>query len=332
MGAEEEFAAYDFENDTEWKQYWGRIEIPSGADEQSVKRKYQRKWFKSTKNADLEVTRSTPSTSSSSSQKTSSSSSSTYTNNNAYTSSTSSSSARPTPSGNSTPMSYREASRHIGSLQPIIFMLNVSVILFAIFYIVPVIGESRYNYYYSFYAAMMSYAISLFAQFGRPRFEKDWWTRAMMNANTQYILLAATFTQGAPFLMALMPLCVAAFFNSVGFCSHVLQLIRPDMYQKLAPQFAKINSYQPAALKWNASMETLLFVYLVLQLFSPTRNMLQLVLYAQLSRLRYHTDAYAHQAWAEFAQKLDMVFYHRLCPSVVGTLWTKTKNYCSRLQ
>lgn len=80
-----------------------------------------------------------------------------------------------------------------------------------------------------------------------------------------------------------------------------------------------------------AFMEIIIGVMLIVELLTPARNILLLFAWWQFLRTRYILSSYTKSAFVQITYKLDEWFLRSSwCPSIVGTVYTKIKSFCSR--
>ena len=80
-----------------------------------------------------------------------------------------------------------------------------------------------------------------------------------------------------------------------------------------------------------SNAEVLIFFALILELFTSRRNILLLILYGQLLRVRYIVNADSKLAWNIVASRTDSVFLHANSPSVVKIAYNKVKSFAAGL-
>jgi hypothetical protein len=80
-----------------------------------------------------------------------------------------------------------------------------------------------------------------------------------------------------------------------------------------------------------SNAEVLIFFALILELFTSRRNILLLILYGQLLRVRYIVNADSKTAWNTVTLRADSVFLHAYSPSLVKIAYNKAKSLAAGL-
>jgi hypothetical protein len=80
-----------------------------------------------------------------------------------------------------------------------------------------------------------------------------------------------------------------------------------------------------------SNAEVLIFFALILELFTSRRNILLLILYGQLLRVRYIVNADSRTAWNSVASRADGVFLHANSPSLVKAAYQRVKTFAGGL-
>ncbi|PPR97400.1 hypothetical protein GOBAR_AA23264 [Gossypium barbadense] len=302
-------AAYDYENDPRWADYWSNILIPPHMASRSdvvdhFKRKfYQRYIFPDLlitndlwdvfheKDPDLVVEAMSSSAQTGSAKPTSSSASSLVANGEARAHSAGSTARTSGPSaGSGSNTTSLHWDRHT-----IQFSVNAWVFIVAVLAIFPLVPKSLSNraYRLSFIGTACSSVYSLYALYGRPRA----WTLQ----DVQYDELIWTFTA-----VALIPILCRSVERIAKFLRH--NFSRSTLYKYLEDPCVWVESNTTTLSILSSHAEIGLGWLLLVSLFSWQRNIVQTFMYWQLLKLMYHSPVSAgyHQSvWAKIGRTIN---------------------------
>ena len=80
-----------------------------------------------------------------------------------------------------------------------------------------------------------------------------------------------------------------------------------------------------------SNAEVAIFFALILELFTSRRNILLLILYGQLLRVRYIVNPDSRAAWDAVGARTDTLFLHPRCPTLIKSAYSKIKGIISGL-
>ncbi|KAG1368053.1 transmembrane protein 33 [Cocos nucifera] len=306
-------AAYDYESDPRWAEYWSNILIPPHmASRSDVVDRFKRKFYQRFIDPNF-VVESMPSTSASSQSARPSvrSSSSSATEN-----------ARPHSPGSGNTTSAPPG-RNENSLQldrrSIHFSVNAWVLVVAVLGIIPIVPRHLSNkaYRLSLLGTTCSSFYSLYILYRKPRA----WNLPAIQAWFQTVIATKDFirliycllflTSQLHFNFALIPvLCWAL--------EHVAKFLRRNfagssLYRKYLEEpclWVETNATTLGILSSNA--EILLGFLLIISLFSWQRNVIQTFMYSQLLKLMYHapvTAGYHQSVWSGIGRSVNPYIY-----------------------
>ncbi|OMP10323.1 hypothetical protein COLO4_04619 [Corchorus olitorius] len=303
-------AAYDYENDPRWADYWSNVLIPPHmASRSDVVDHFKRKFYQRYIDPDLVVepmSTSTPSQSAKSSA--SSSTSSSAANDQARPrnagSTTRSSGTSPTAGSNPTSMRWDR--------NTVLFSVNAWVFIVAVLAIFPLVPQSLSNraYRLSFMGTACSSAYSLYALYGRPRA----WTLQAVQLYFQsiistkdflYLIYCLTFvTSHLCLKFALIPIVCRALEHVAKFLRRNFN--RSTLYRKyLEDPCVWVESNTTTLSILSSHVEIGVGFLLIVSLFSWQRNIIQTFMYWQLLKLMYHapvTAGYHQSVWAKIGR------------------------------
>uniref|UniRef100_A0A2P2LDV8 Transmembrane protein 33 homolog isoform X2 n=1 Tax=Rhizophora mucronata TaxID=61149 RepID=A0A2P2LDV8_RHIMU len=285
-------AAYDYENDARWAEYWSNILIPPHlASRSDVVDHFKRKFYQRYIDPDL-VVEAMSSTGSSQSTKPSASSSASPTSSSDQprqrnTGSTNRTSGTSAASG-SNPTSIR------WDRQTIQFSINAWVFVVAVLAIIPLVPRNLSNraYRLSFMGTACSSLYSLYTLYGRPR---AWNLQAVQvyfqsiiaTKDFIYFIYCLTFvTSHLCFKFALIPILCRAVEHIAKYLRH--NFTQSTLYRKyLEDPCVWVESNTTTLSILSSHAEIGLGFLLIISLFSWQRNMIQTLMYWQVKFFEY---------------------------------------------
>ncbi|KAI8018086.1 hypothetical protein LOK49_LG04G03321 [Camellia lanceoleosa] len=311
-------AAYDYDNDSRWPEYWSNILIPPHmASRSDVIDHYKRKFYQRYIDPDLVVAAMASSSSSQSARPTPTPSSSSTPNeqvrsrNSGSTTRTSSTTAAPTPT------SLR------WDRQTIQFSINAWVFIVAVLAIIPLVPRNLSNraYRLSFMGTACSSLFSLYSLYGKPRAwnlqaVQVWFQSVIAAKDFVYFIYCLTFVTSNLYLkFALIPILCRALEYVAKFLRR--NFTRSSLYRKyLEEACVWVESNTTTLSILSSQAEIGLGFLLILSLFSWQRNIIQTFMYWQLLKLMYHapvTAGYHQSVWAKIGRTVNPLV-HRYAP------------------
>jgi len=135
-----------------------------------------------------------------------------------------------------------------------------------------------------------------------------------------YTTLLFSASPGILMLVPIMPLMLANAATNVKRLSASLPfaavVVRP---------LEKLIAMEPRIKAIAAQSELVVFVSMVLALFTPHRNFLTLILLGQLLRVRFLVAPDSQTAWSNLAARADALFLNPRSPGVVQSAYTRVK-------
>ncbi|KAB2015719.1 hypothetical protein ES319_D08G045700v1 [Gossypium barbadense] len=312
-------AAYDYENDPRWADYWSNVLIPPHmASRSDVVDHFKRKFYQRYIDPDLVVeamSSSTPSASSS----TSSSSANESTRARNAGSTTRSSRASAAATSNTTSMRWDR--------QTIQFSVNAWVFIVAVLAIFPLVTRtlSIRAYRLSFMGTACSALYSLYALYGIPR---AWNLQAIQvyfqsiitTKDFIYFIYSLTFvTSHLCLKFALIPILCRALEHVAKFLRRNFN--RSTLYRKYLENpclWVESNTITLSILSSHAEIGV--GFLLIISLFSWQRNIIQTFMYWQLLKLMYRapvTAGYHQSVWAKIGRMVNP-FVQQYAPFLNG--------------
>ncbi|KAL0424555.1 UNVERIFIED_CONTAM: hypothetical protein Sradi_0990300 [Sesamum radiatum] len=309
-------AAYDYDNDPRWADYWSNVLIPPHmASRSDVVKHFKQKFYQRYIDPDL-IVEPMSSTSSSQSARTSvpppqSSSSSATSNSNTHQGSSGSSrrtsGSSTTPPPNSTPLRWDQ--------QTIQFSVNAWVFVVSVLAIFPVVPQNLANraYRLSFLGTACSSLYSLYSVYGKPRAWnlqafQVWFQSVVVAKDFVCSIYCLTFVSSHLCLkFALIPIMCRALEHVAKFLRR--NFSRSTLYRKyLEEACVWVESNTTTLSILSSQAEIGLGFLLIISLFSSQRNIIQTFMYWQLLKLMYNapaTASYHQSAWARIGQTVN---------------------------
>ncbi|XP_024978421.1 uncharacterized protein LOC112515738 [Cynara cardunculus var. scolymus] len=308
-------AAYDYDNDSRWADYWSNVLIPPHmASRSDVITHFKHKFYQRYIDPDLVVEpMTTNSTSQSARSSTSSSSSGSEHRPPRNSGSTTRAAGASTPS--STPLRWDR--------QTIQFSVNAWVFVVAVLAMFPLIPNNLSNraYRLSFMGTACSSLYSLYSLYGKPRAwnlqEVQVWLQSVIaTKDFIYFIYCLTFvTSNLRLTFALLPIVYRSLEHSAKFTRR--NFSRSSFYRKYLDEpcvWVESNATMLSILSSQAEIG--IGFLLIISLLSSQRNIIQTFMYWQLLKLMYHAPVSAgyHQSvWSKIGRTVTPLI-HRYAP------------------
>ncbi|KAL4581893.1 hypothetical protein LXL04_006427 [Taraxacum kok-saghyz] len=304
-------AAYDYDNDSRWADYWSNVLIPPHMASRSdvvnhFKRKFYQRYIDPSFVVEPMTTNGTtsqpPRSSSSTSSTTTSSSSSSAPRNSGSTTRTTG-----TPPPSSTPLRWDR--------QTIQFSVNAWVLVVAVLAMLPLIPKtlSSRAYRLSFMGTACSSLYSLYSLYGKPRAwnlqEVQVWLQSIIaTKDFIFFIYCLTFvTSNLRLTFALLPIACRALEHSAKFTRR--NFSRSSFYRKYFEEACVwVESNTPTLNILSSQAEIGLGFLLIISLLSWQRNIIQTFMYWQLLKLMYHapvTAGYHQSVWSKIGRTVN---------------------------
>lgn len=306
-------AAYDYEIDSRWTEYWSNVLIPPHmASRSDVVDHYKRKFYQRYIDPNFVVQ---PMSSSISSQA--------YRASERFSSVPATENERPHNSGSTSVPQGRTSTSLQMDKRTVDFAFNSWVFAMSIIGVLPLVPESLADkaYWLSLLGAAFSSLFSLYTRFGIPRT----WNQSVIHAWLQSVILTREFinlpysimlvTSSMPFKFALIPvICWSV--------QHLAKFLRKNfahstLYRKYLDDsclWLDVNTTTISILSSNAEV-ALGFLFMI-SLFSQRRSIIHTFMYWQLLKFMYHvpaTSSYHQSVWSKIDRTINP-FINRYAP------------------
>jgi hypothetical protein len=227
------------------------------------------------------------------------------------------------------------------------FML-INVLLFLVSLIVPIWnGFNRGCYIRAALSQVLLCLLALCHTHGFPKFKTEYLQALVLDPSTIKLFLATILMFSKPYILAVGSPFLSEFsFLLPSFVSYLQQhlplmegQLRPYLL-RFAPQFANqdlaalmsptiVNQISFQLVRMAASAEVMQGLYLLLELITPSRNPMFVMIWWQFLQMRYMTDSSGHTKYAFgiLDQRITSILTHKFCPQILNTGYTLLKQY-----
>lgn len=221
------------------------------------------------------------------------------------------------------------------------FVMRMYILMNVVMYVLPG-GASSFRR--AILGCMVLFGLSLINAHGTPQMNMQYAGRLVQDPYSQYMFLAFIFLAQRPYFFALIPLCLAELVHAAWYLTCVLSVAAPPV---LAIFAGLLDRIMPAALgeagwstfssdrrwglinlrvpSWAAQVEVMLGVMLIVELVTPNRNLLLLVIFWQFLRLRYMASEHTKIAFRSLDMRLSYWFFHANAPPFLGNVYSKLR-------
>lgn len=228
------------------------------------------------------------------------------------------------------------------------FGLRAMLLLLFVMYWLPLGGNSGVAFSNFFLLSLVNYASYLAFTHGTPKLNAAYGQRLVLDPATQSLFYSLVFWVAAhpPHGLALLPVFL---IEMVHFCSYlwtllgllglssspVVNMVADRAVVPLAaavisePTFPAMTAQAKNAALYRrmptvaANIEVALGLALIVEVLTPARNVLLLVLYWQVLRVRYMISPPLQDAFRRLHMTLLSVTSHPRCPAIVARAYTK---------
>lgn len=238
-----------------------------------------------------------------------------------------------------------------------LFLPRIFLFLNAFLYLFPFLLPSGWglaSYRRALYTTALMHLYSIYFTHGMPKFKIEYLAQVMQDSHAPPLFLSLLLLsfKGKAYIFGLAPLLLTEGMQLLWLFTEVLTLAQPILGKSLSarnirlaslythnPQYGAIS---PGPERWQAlfatttshaiTLEIGMGLFLILELFTPWRNMFGLFLFWQYLQMRYMLDNNG-EVKSKF-KKLDELFLnltsHPKCPGVVGQAYSMLREYMGR--
>ncbi|KAH7883887.1 hypothetical protein F5I97DRAFT_1896518 [Phlebopus sp. FC_14] len=201
---------------------------------------------------------------------------------------------------------------------------------------------SAWWYRASFLGALVSYAIVCHKSLGTPQLNIASLTKAFLDENVQYFLLAFFWWTSKPVTIALLPYFIFSLFHTLTFTRttvmpHFLPpgppatAGGPPQQHPLSKQLQVwIKANYDTAMRIVAFTELAIFARVLLGALLLRNSLLAPIVYAHFLRLRYFQSGFTRAAVASVDVRITALVNRADVPPVVRQVWGKVKELTAR--
>ncbi|GMF11822.1 unnamed protein product [Phytophthora lilii] len=226
------------------------------------------------------------------------------------------------------------------------FVLRSLMLLCFVNFWVPVLLSSYAAYANFFKLSLVNHASYLAFTHGVPKWSAAYAQRLLLDPAAQAFFFCLVFWVSAPHGMAMMPVFLLEMVHYFAYLQSLLQvlglanasvvtlvtskalvpltalIISDPSFPALATRakWAKLYTRMPQVA---ANIDVAIGVALILEVLTPSRNFLLLVLYWQVLRVRYMISPQLQEAFRSLHATILTLVNHPRCPAVIGTVYGK---------
>ncbi|KAK1941177.1 Stress-induced-phosphoprotein 1 [Phytophthora citrophthora] len=234
------------------------------------------------------------------------------------------------------------------------FVLRTLMLLCFVNFWIPVLISSYTAYANFFKLALVNHASYLAFTHGAPKWSAAYAQRLLLDPAAQIFFFCLVFWVSAPHGMALMPIFLLEMVHYFSYMQSLLQMIgladsslvtlvsskalvpltaliiSDPSFPALATRakWAKLYTRMPQVA---ANLDVAIGVALILEMLTPARNFLLLVLYWQVLRVRYMISPQLQEAFRSLHATILTLVNHPRCPAVVGSVYGKIHAFAVKM-
>lgn len=231
-----------------------------------------------------------------------------------------------------------------------IFMLINAMLVFLKVLNIPLIMElSLYSYFRVGAAASLSYVIMIYRAYGMPKFSQEYAQKLLMEPKFMYFFLACLVmgTSHRSYSLAIQPLVLMEGIDFMKQFCYLLPSIGNLISTTINTIVGKFQSGSSWIVmsptdKWNrltvilsqlsAKCEVYQGIYLIVEIFTPRRNLLLIALWWQYLQIRYISDTrgYLKAAMHEVDSRILTLVNHQYCPNLIKTAYMSVRAFLAK--
>ncbi|KAG1712984.1 hypothetical protein DVH05_000714 [Phytophthora capsici] len=234
------------------------------------------------------------------------------------------------------------------------FALRSLMLLCFVNFWIPVLISSYAAYANFFKLALVNHASYLAFTHGAPKWNAAYAQRLLLDPAAQIFFFCLVFWVSAPHGMALMPVFLLEMVHYFSYMQSLLQMIglaespvvalvsskalvpltaliiSDPSFPALATRakWAKLYTRMPQVA---ANLDVAIGVALILEMLTPARNFLLLILYWQVLRVRYMISPQLQEAFRSLHTTILTLVNHPRCPAVVGSVYGKIHAFAVKM-
>lgn len=257
--------------------------------------------------------------------------------------------ARPAASGSSAPAKTLKslvARDKAAMFQSFQFLLRCVMLTLFVSYWLPVLVPAYVAYATFFKLALFNYASYLLFTHGRPQWQAAYAQRLMLDPTIQALFFSLIFWVSPPYSLALVPIALIETVHWFAYLNSLLQVLglsnnavvtlvttkalHPVVATVISdPTWPSLSSQSKWAKLYHripqvaANIEVGIGIALIMELLTPARNFLLVVLYWQLLRVRYMISPQLQESFRLLNASILSLVHHPRCPAIVRTGYSK---------
>mmetsp|Transcript_33651 Transcript_33651/g.44395 ORF Transcript_33651/g.44395 Transcript_33651/m.44395 type:complete len:408 (-) Transcript_33651:194-1417(-) len=236
-------------------------------------------------------------------------------------------------------------------------LLRMAMVILVLLYLLPFLGRafSFKAYRYFLYLSIFNFLTQIYWTHGFPKFQAQWLAMLMKDPNAHRLFLSFLLMVGRPNIIGIVPILLGEMLLMGWELASILPACAPGIGEALTPSVDKLmttfchaptwpglNLHQrwaiaePRVTQLTALTEVVYGLVLILELLTPKRSFLSLILYWQFLQMRVMVEkadkannaqapAPLQAAFGVVDMKITNLTSHRMCPAMIGTIYTKVK-------
>ncbi|ETK83281.1 hypothetical protein F441_11733 [Phytophthora nicotianae CJ01A1] len=234
------------------------------------------------------------------------------------------------------------------------FILRSLMLLCFVNFWIPMLLPSYAAYSNFFKLALVNHASYLAFTHGVPKWNAAYAQRLLLDPAAQVFFFCLVFWVSAPHGMAMMPVFLLEMVHYFAYLQSLLQIlglaespvvtlvtskalvpltaliISDPSFPALATRakWAKLYTRMPQVA---ANIDVAIGVALILEMLTPSRNFLLLVLYWQVLRVRYMISPQLQEAFRSLHAMILTVVHHPRCPAMIAAVYGKIHAFAVKM-
>eukprot|EP00753_Platysulcus_tardus_P001127 PLAT11082.1.p1 GENE.PLAT11082.1~~PLAT11082.1.p1 ORF type:complete len:428 (+),score=237.79 PLAT11082.1:31-1314(+) len=226
--------------------------------------------------------------------------------------------------------------------------LRAGMLLMTLLYFVPLIGSSAAAFKRVLLLALVNYVLYLYSTYGMPKFTIAWFAPLMQDTTFHYLFLCAMFYSSRPLAILLLAVLLTEMVHLAWYASVAMRLLQLPVRTRLAAaadgvmprlidgwatksteqKWRSLTTHVP---QWSAYCEVAVGFVLILELLTPMRRLLMVVLFWQFLRLRYVLSPHTKLAFAAVDSSITAALSHSVVPAVLRNGYTSFKGVLAKM-
>ena len=201
-------------------------------------------------------------------------------------------------------------------------VLHVLQLICACCYILPLAGVEAQSgmFFYLMLLNLTAQAVYLLRQHGRPRWNSEYGRVMFMDEQAHFFFLSIVLINATPSFILLLPFVSRSLLFVCGGLKQILPKASPKAYALVSGPIEKVVSMYSYIFATNALLEVIAGFVVILQIVTPSRNLMLVLGLWQYLRIRYMLSDDSKKAFNTVRVRLDGWVAHPMVPGY-GEEW-----------